>query len=262
MTERNKRGLFRTIPADVRREVRQRCGFGCVRCGLALYDYEHFEPDFKDATSHRAEGITLLCMQCNQKRRRKVLSVETVRAANSEPLCRQQGFASEWFDFGTESLEVAFAGVTFEDCEHLIEVNGFSLLSIKAPEESGQPFRLSGRFADDTGDITLKIEGNLWSAGADNWDVECVGPRITIRNGPRDISLVLRSEPPRRLVVEQLNMQFEGVRLRGTGDMLETSFDGRNWSSFRGCSVKSCRVGISLASRGGQRQERKASCRI
>ncbi len=29
------------IPLPIQREVRQRCGFGCVICGLPLYDYDH-----------------------------------------------------------------------------------------------------------------------------------------------------------------------------------------------------------------------------
>ena len=249
MAERNRLGLTRSIPGEVRREIRQRCGFGCVRCGLGLYDYEHFDPDFKDATGHRSQGITLLCMQCNQKRRRGVLSVETVRLANASPRCLEQGFSNEAFDFGLKPMEIAFAGVTFSNCPRLIEINGFPLLSIEPPQAPSQPYRLSGRFADETGEITLKIEDNVWSAGSDNWDVECVGPRITIRNGPRDISLILRAEPPIRLVVERLNMQFEGVFLRGRDDSLETSFDGKQWSSFSGCSMHNCAVGMSFSNR-------------
>jgi hypothetical protein len=66
MGERNRFGLGRTIPAEIKLEVRKRCGFDCVRCGIGFYDYEHFAPDFKNATTHDPAGITLLCMQCNQ----------------------------------------------------------------------------------------------------------------------------------------------------------------------------------------------------
>lgn len=33
----------RNIPLPIQREVRQRCGFGCVICGMPLYEYEHME---------------------------------------------------------------------------------------------------------------------------------------------------------------------------------------------------------------------------
>lgn len=249
MGERNKYGLGRTIPSEVKRIVRQRCGFGCVLCGLALYDYEHFDPDFKDALEHDPSGITLLCMQCNQKRNRRMLSVETVRKANLNPKCLAEGFANEAFDFGTDPMEIVFAGVSFTNCPTLIEINKFPILSIQSPEEFDQPYRLSGRFADATGEITLAIKDNVWAAGADNWDVECIGPRIVIRNGPRDISLVLKSEPPRRLIVEQLNMHFDGIWLRGRSEKLEISFDNKSWSSFSSCSMINCSVGISVNNR-------------
>jgi hypothetical protein len=192
--------------------VRQRCGFGCVRCGFSLYDYEHFDPDFKDATEHNPEGITLLCMQCNQKRNRKVLSVESVRSSNDNPICLQQGFANEAFDFGSEPIEVVFAGVTFTNCTHLIRVSGIPILSV----------------------------------GADNWDVECEGPKITIRRGPGDIVLVLKSEPPKRLVIERLNMEFEGMFFRGSQDLLEIYGDQINWMQWQGCGMTNCFIGMEF----------------
>lgn len=246
MAGRNKHGLGRTIPSAVKREVRQRCGFGCVICGLSLYDYEHFDPDFKDAKEHNPNGITLLCMQCNQKRNRKVLSVETVAEANQSPKCLQQGYANEAFDFGSKPIEVVFAGVTFTNCDHLIMVSGIPVLSINSPEHEHEPFRLSGRFCDDAGEATLKIEDNVWSVGADYWDVECEGPRITIRKGLGDIVLQVKSEPPEKLIVERLNMEFEGVYLRGSKDDLETSFDGQHWNKFQSCSMSNCHVGIAF----------------
>ena len=246
MAERNRHGLGRTIPSAVRREVRKRCGFGCVICGLSLYDYEHFAPDFKDAEEHNPGGITLLCMQCNQKRNRKVLSVETVAAANKAPKCLQQGYANEAFDFGSKPITVEFAGVTFSNCEQLITVFGIPVLSIKEPEHHHEPFRLSGRFCDDAGAATLKIEDNVWSVGADCSDVECVGPRIIIRKEPREIVLQVKSEPPERLVIERLNMEFEGVFLRGSQNVLETSFDGKNWNKFQACSMSNCCVGMAF----------------
>ncbi len=246
MAEKNKHGLGRYIPSDVRRTVRKRCGFGCVICGLSLYDYEHFAPDFKDATFHDPEGITLLCMQCNQKRNRKVLSVESVSRANQNPKCLQQGFANEAFDFGSEPIEIKFAGVSFINCPTLIEVDGISVLSVKNPNSEGEPYLLSGRFCDDAGEATLKIEDNVWSVGADCWDVECEGATITIRRDLGDIVLVLRSEPPFRLVVERLDMEFEGVFFKGNQDVLEVSFDNVNWSRWQGCSMHNCGIGMSF----------------
>lgn len=213
MAQINKHGLPRTIPADVKREIRRRCGFGCVRCGLIFYEYEHFAPDFVDAKRHNPEGMTLLCSQCNQKRRRGVLSVEAVSRANKNPISIANGQAQEWLDISHDYLEVEIGGSKYIDCKSLINIKGQSVFSVTPPSEEGAPYSVSALFADDTGAITLKIDNNQMSVGADNWDVEWKGKTLTIRKSPRNISLVMTLYPPRRIVIEKLEMELDGVKI-------------------------------------------------
>jgi len=246
MGKHNRHGLSRTISADVKREVRQRCGFGCVICGLGFYDYEHFAPDFKDATEHNPAGITLLCMQCNQKRARRVLSAKTVALANANPRCLQDGFAKENWGFGSEPITVRFAGVEFVETPHLIEVNGTAMMSVLPPEEGSSIYRVSALFANVAGRTTLEIVENEWYAKRHNWDVECAGNRITIRNAHRDVALVLKSEPPGLITIEKLNMYFQGIYFRGDSSVLEISRDQRSWGKVSAMRSVRNRVGISI----------------
>ncbi|WNG79930.1 hypothetical protein C6A86_016810 [Mycobacterium sp. ITM-2016-00316] len=48
------------IPDPMKREVRQRCGFGCVICGHPIYEYEHMD-DYAVVKRHGVANITLLC---------------------------------------------------------------------------------------------------------------------------------------------------------------------------------------------------------
>ncbi|GAB2938920.1 hypothetical protein [Hafnia psychrotolerans] len=246
MTKKNKHGLTRTIPADVKREIRKRCGFGCVICGLAFYDYEHFDPDFVDAEEHLAEGMTLLCSQCNQKRARNRLSAETVARANKLPKCLEKGFAHESFDFHTDPIRIQFAGVEFYDCKHLITVNNIPLLSVLPPENEGEPVRLSGIFTDSLGRESLRIEDNEFSVSAGSWDVESEGSVIVFRRKLRDIFLRIKLIPPTGLVVEEIDMLFRGVRLKGNSKELNISFNNVDWATFSAMSLSHCTVGISL----------------
>jgi len=247
MAQTNRHGLTRHIPAEVKREVRQRCGFGCVLCGLGFFDYEHFAPDFSDADEHRAEGITLLCPRCNQRRARGTLSRESVAAADRNPACRQQGFTRECFDVSPNRLVLKLAAATFVNCPIAVEVNRFPLLSIARPANLGEPLRLSGYFCDAQGRVTLTIRDNEWRAPAGLWDVECVGPRITVRTAQGEIALVLRTEPPERLVVERIDMGFEGCCIRGTEERLQLSTDGgRGWMTAHGFHLEDCQVGMCL----------------
>jgi hypothetical protein len=247
MGEKNRFGLERYVRQEIRREIRTRCGFGCVICGLAYYDYEHFNPDFADAKEHSPSGMTLLCMQCNQKRARGTLSADTVAKANSTPKCKQQGYASETFDFGPEPITVILGGIDFTGCETLIEVRGVPLLAIRPPVEQGAPFRLSGQFSNENGEITLKIEDNEFNVYGENWDVEAVGATITFRRALGDIALRIRLIPPKAIVVERLDMRLADFHVKASETEFKFSGDGVNWSNLSGSSVAHCRVGIGLA---------------
>lgn len=243
----NRFGLPRYVPADTAREVRQRCGFGCVICGKAFYDIEHFSPDFKDATEHNPSGMTLLCMQCNQKRARGTLSVETVVRANASPKCLSDGFASEIFDIGYEELSIVFAGVTFKNCRNLIAINNEPILSIARPIQHGMPFLLSGVFNDESGREILRINENQFSVISESWDVEVKGCSITVRSALGDVQLVLRVVPPKLVIVEKIKMRFKSIFLDGNEDELRISTDwGKGWNKFYGCNLDGCETGIAI----------------
>jgi len=44
----------------MQREVRQRCGFGFVICGIPIYHYDHII-DHAEVHEHTADKLTLLC---------------------------------------------------------------------------------------------------------------------------------------------------------------------------------------------------------
>lgn len=142
-----------------------------------------------------------------------------------------------------------FAGVTFYNCTHLIVVNGHPLFSILPPQEENSPALLSGVFYDSDGRDALVIHENEWSVSTENWDVECIGPKITIRNAPGNIVLVLNLNPPQGITIERLDMFFDGIRLRGNNEILETSTDGIHWARWTGCNMSHSRVGIEFQTR-------------
>lgn len=246
MADENKHGLSRSIPAGIRREIRQRCGFGCVVCGLGIYDYEHFDPEFSEAYEHDPKGMTLLCMQCNQKKRRGLLSVDTVKAMNERPKALEMGFAQEWLDSSTAKVEVVFAGCKFTDCTHIVMIDKIPVLSVIAPEENGAPYRISGRFCNDQGSVVLQIEENNWRVCKDSWDVEWAGSKVTVRNGLGDIALVLRSVPPGKIFVEKINMTVNGWTLQGDERNLNITNPFGLSNSFMKGNFKKCFVGIAL----------------
>src|SRR5262249_3030683 len=74
----------------MKREIRQRCGFGCVLCGLPLYEYEHME-GWANVQRHVASEITLLCDHHHREKTNGLLPVAAVKEADRNPHNKRAG---------------------------------------------------------------------------------------------------------------------------------------------------------------------------
>ena len=79
-----------------------------------------------------------------------------------------------------------------------------------------------------------------------NWDVEISGPRITIRQKAREISLILRSEARKAIVIEKLKLEHNGNRIEGDSEALVFTTPGGIEVKNSGFQVDQCRVGIQI----------------
>ncbi len=83
----------RTLPSKIKREVRQRCGFGCIFCGLPVYHYDHIR-EYSATKRHEADNITLLCGTHHDLKTRKQLPVKKVLEQNQEPFNKTRNHTS------------------------------------------------------------------------------------------------------------------------------------------------------------------------
>jgi len=102
------------IPLPMQREVRQRCGFGCVVCGLPLYEYEHML-GWANVKQHVAEDITLLCDQHHREKTGGLLPEKEVAQANADPYNLRQGVSKPY--------DLHYSGT---ECEALVGSNRFT----------------------------------------------------------------------------------------------------------------------------------------
>lgn len=217
-TEPNKHGLSRYIPADVRREVRQRCGFGCVRCGNPIIQYEHFDPPYNEAKEHNSEGITLLCGSCHDKKTRGLISVESIRSFNSQPKSLEVGFNREVFDITSSNQVIKFSGTNYIGVKTIIGIMGTEILSVSPPELPGAPIRISALFYDSDGLEILRIIDNEWFSNLNSWDIEVVGPVITIKRKEGDIALQIKTFPPDTIEIQRIAMFYKDTKIVGEGE--------------------------------------------
>jgi hypothetical protein len=208
----NKHGLTRAIPEAVKRQVRQACGFGCVCCGLAIVTYEHIDPEFHDAQNHDPNKMALLCGSCHDRVTRGFWSKETIKQARRDPFCIRQGKCHDAFDIGEGDLAVWIGTVKAVNVESILKVDETVLLSIEPPEEPGAPYRLSGEFYDDSGNLLFRISKNEWFGETCNWDMETIGGTIVIKSKPSTVNLKVRCNPPRGIIIEKMSMLFRDTR--------------------------------------------------
>jgi hypothetical protein len=242
----NQYGLSRTIPEDVKRAVRQRCGFGCVICASAIVEHEHIDPEFSRARHHRADGIALLCPTCHAKKTRNFLSRRRVVDAMADPAARKAGYAFSDLEVAQQHPYVVFGGMTLRNCRTPVEVHGLPVFRIDPAEVPPAPYRLSASFFDATGTPSLFIRQNEWQVLANAWDVEATGGVIVIRTAPGEIALRIRLDPGEGVVVDRLSMYCAGYKLEGDARSLRVTSPGGSTSLFTNCMADNCLVGLSL----------------
>jgi hypothetical protein len=244
----NKHGLTRNIPDPIKREVRQKYGFGCVVCGLGIYQYEHFNPEFNDAHEHSADGIILLCPNHHNKKTTHFLSKEAIEKALEAPAALVAGYSKEILDVGDGYPNFIFCGSTFKDSVIPIVLSGVPLFIFMPPEVAGGPFNLNARFFDSEGSNTLNIVNNEWMASSENWDVEIEGGSLTIRERPRRIHLILRNSSHSTIEIEKIVTIIGNRKIVGDKDKLEVfdSSTGNLLQTFKQLHLKSCTVGVMI----------------
>jgi len=234
----NQYGLSRHIPAPIAKEIRQRCGFGCVICGSMIYTYHHVDPPFEEARKHDPQSIVLLCGDCHARATKKVLSNDTIRKAANNPKCLEKGFSHFQLDVGVQFPTILLGNSTFVGNPTIIRAFGKSLFMIEPPEQNGGPFRISAVFYNREGKKTCRIIQNEWQGFASNWDITSIGNEITVRQDHGDIVFRMYSDPPTRLIVDRLDMFYRGYKVVVKEDGQTSMYlpDGSMWFRLNGAS--------------------------
>lgn len=206
----------RNIPEPIKREVRQRCGFGCVLCGLPLYEYDHLL-GWANVHRHAPDEIVLLCDRHHTERTSRLLPDEAVTAANQDPFNLRSG-VSPAYDLHYFGIECA---VILGDNLFATEYKEGTLLAPIAIDSmmpvtftlSDEHLLLSVLLFDETNRPVLKIEQNQLIYTVDRWDIEFVGRRLVIRTGRRDIFIDITFDPPNGIIFNRGRILFNGVEL-------------------------------------------------
>jgi trigger factor len=186
-------------PDPVKRQLRQRGGYGCCRCGFAIYQYHHIIP-YSAEPHFRVEDMMILCPNCHSMATDGALTIDEQRAIQQEPYNLRRGYASGAMKVNQPYCAVAAGGVLLVGNGPLITADEFPLLTLEAGH--GGEMLLSINLMDEHDHALALIEQNEWVSGdASIWDMESGHQKLTIRQAYRRISL-------------DINAKNEPVRLR------------------------------------------------
>jgi len=203
----------RDIPDAIKRIVRQRCGFGCVICGVPLYEFDHMETWAKEQ-EHDANNITLLCDQHHKEKTNKWLPLETVKLANKNPH-NKTVLVSPWYKLhlNGETFSVQLGSNTFFASKGqltVIRIDDLDLLSFK--QVDGRFLMTMALFDDDDHFVATIIDNQLMF-GTEQWDVKVEGTRLQFRRKLGDIFLDIEFAPPSKVIIRKAIFKHQGLKV-------------------------------------------------
>lgn len=208
----NQYGLSRDISESIARIVRQKCGFGCIFCGLWIYQYEHILPEFKDAKSHDPGKICLVCSNHHQKITQKRISKQQVVEQYKHPFALQRGYANDYLELD-KKFGLVLGRIFFpEPKNNLLVADGIPLVSITQATHT-EPMKLSAKFFDSNQKLVMEIVDNEQKGYGNVWDIEQKGTKTIVRRKSGDIVLQINIVSSNILKIEKINMFYQSAKL-------------------------------------------------
>jgi len=237
----------RNIPLPIQREVRQRCGFGCVICGLPLYHYDHMK-GWPTVHEHVATDITLLCDKHHREATSGLLPREKVAEANKSPYNLKEGKSKPYtLHFEGDSCEIEIGSNRFNTkavgyaTESIpLIVDGIPLIGFVL--ENGH-LLLNLNLFDQFNGIILRIVNNCLFYSVSPWDIQLVGRVLTIREKARKFLIKIKFDPPNKIKIIKGRFLCNGVEILVDDDYMLLV---NNNMLLKGNSAINCHGGLVI----------------
>jgi HNH endonuclease len=212
------------IPEPIKRGVRRRCAFGCVICGLPLYEYDHLVP-YSEVGEHHAANLVLLCDRHHREKTSGLLPILRVTEASKNPANAQRGESAAYDLHYADSACVADLGSNVYVWPELGE--GMMTAPLVVDDTPIVLFRmqdghllLTVQLFDESNEMLVQILDNELVYSVDHWDVQFEGLQLTVRAAYREIFVRMRFEPPSRVEISRGHIWRNGVEMEIWPDKL------------------------------------------
>jgi hypothetical protein len=237
------------IPDPMQRAIRQRCAFGCVYCGLPLYEYHHIN-GYKKEEGHITAEITLLCDKHHREEQAGLLPRADVIAADQDPFNKRVGVCKPYdLHYAGNSCGVAIGSNQFWGSLH---ENGIEFVAIRICEQPIISFAreddhllLNVTMFDRSNSPILRIVNNALEYSVSPWDIEFIGTNLIIRDASRVFFVDMTFDPPFGLVIDRGYLFFDGYELMIEPDFIAQAYNGKQVGQrIRGLNIFACAAGF------------------
>lgn len=250
-TLKNKYGLSRYIPDDIKKVIRQNSKYGCVvpNCRNIIYEYEHLIPEFKDAKNHDPEKICLTCPNHNPRKpgvkgeelysKEQLIKFYSAIKEYKEPLEIRNNDIFSGFD---KNIKILVGGLICDNIFSIIEVNGKNILSFKINTEKSifaPDIKFNGRFEKPNGELLFEIIENEWLSNSEHGDLIYKNGTLTIfdKNGV-PIFLVRKVPKENTLIISKLDLWIYPFHIYIENDKLIIARHDLNTDSYIAAKIE------------------------
>lgn len=236
----NKHGLTRTIPPTVRAMIRKEAGYGCVFCGNPFVDYEHIDPEFKDAKTHDPDKMTLLCSGCHDNVTQGRWSKRCVWEAKTQPFAKKEGFIRNTLSPAQDKAVIKMGDMRCSLSNIVLSMFGKPIIWFEPSHQPEAPIFLNAIFHDNNSKPIAYISRNIFRGIVGEHDIVSTAARFEFRLKKGVITLIIESKGDEPVEIKRLHMGYlgqeivvssdGGVRLKWHGG--ETVFNGGSISGF------------------------------
>lgn len=205
----------RNIPLPIQREVRKRCGFGCVVCGIPLYDYDHLL-GWANVQRHVANEITLLRDKHHREKTSGLLPRKDVIEANAKPFNFREGVSKPYdLHYSGSVCEVIIGSNSFttEDKGEgtaviPLIIDGLGMLGFILSEGH---LLLNMAIFNESNKLILQISNNQLLYSLSPWDIQFVGRKLIIREATKKILIELEFKVPNQIIIKRGRFLRNGI---------------------------------------------------
>lgn len=208
------------LSASARSEVRHRCGYGCIRCGVSIYVYARLPVE--DAPGWQAPGTVLLCPECFALLRRHPLQPAHYANLLARPVLRDPQFDRRHLPLGTVLPYISAGG---NPAIHAVSVpllcGDQAPLIFASPVRGLGALRISISLSGPDGEMRPVIDANRWQPQEEGWRFMHRAGRYIVESDRSDARAELNCVTPDHLVITHLRTRCRGHAIELTPDWLD-----------------------------------------